>query len=58
MYRNCRKCHCMNNSYNDNSCENDNNMMETSCQDVMSYEQYEDGCSCGFDEEYNLFPEK
>ncbi len=57
MYRNCRKCHCMNNSYNDNSCENDNNMMETSCQDVMSYEQYEDGCSCGFDEEYNLFPE-
>ncbi len=60
MYRSCRKCHCMNNSYqenNNNSCDMENDMMETNCQNVVSYSQYEDGCSCGFDEELNLFPE-
>lgn len=60
MFRNCNKCSCMNNSYqenNNNSCDMENDMMETSCQNVASYSQYEDGCSCGFDEELNLFPE-
>ena len=58
MFTNCRRCKCMNNSYNnDNSCEENEGLLETSCQDVVSYEQYEDGCSCGFDEEYNVFPE-
>ena len=56
MFRNCRRCQCMNNNYN-NSCDDNNEMMETNCQDVVSYEQYEDGCACGFDEEYNVFPE-
>lgn len=60
MFRNYRKCSCMNNSYRDNdnnSCDMENDMLETSCQNVASYSQYEDGCSCGFDEELNLFPE-
>lgn len=57
MFRNCKKCHCMNNSYTDSSCEHDNNIMETNCQDVVSYMEYQDGCECGFDEEYNVFPE-
>ncbi len=54
MFR--RKCHCMNNSY-DNSCESQNDIMETQCNNVVSYEDYEDGCGCGFDEEYSVFPE-
>ena len=58
MLRNNRKCCCMNNSYqNSNSCSAENDMMETSCQNVPSYEQYSDACSCGFDEEMNVFPE-
>ena len=55
MFRNCRRCYCMNNNYKNNSCEN--NMLETKCDNVVSYEDYEDGCGCGFDEENNVFPE-
>lgn len=54
MFR--RKCYCMNNSYN-NSCELQNEMMEKQCNDVVSYEEYTNSCDCGFDEEYNMFPE-
>ncbi len=60
MFRNYRRCSCMNNSYQDDnnkSCMMENDMMETSCQNVPSYTQYEDGCNCGFDEELSLFPE-
>ena len=57
MFRNYRKCYCMNNTYNNNSCEEQNNIMETSCNNVVSYEDDMDSCSCGFDEEYNIFPE-
>ena len=43
MFR--RKCYCMNNSYNNDSCELQNDIMEKQCNDVVSYE------------EYNIFPE-
>ena len=56
MFRN-RNCCCMNNSYQNNSCELQNDILEDKCSDVISYENYDDGCGCGFDEEYNMFPE-
>lgn len=56
MFR--RRCFCMNNSYNnDNSCELQNDIIEQQCSNVVSYENYTDGCDCGFDEEYDVFPE-
>lgn len=55
MFR--RKCFCMNNNYSNNSCELQNEIIENKCNDVMSYSNYEDSCSCGFDEELNVFPE-
>lgn len=57
MFRNYRKCYCMNNSYENNDCENQNDIMETQCNQVASYEDDMDSCACGFDEEYNAFPE-
>ena len=56
MFRN-RKCYCMNNSYQKNSCELQDDILENKCNDVASYENYDDGCGCGFEEEYNVFPE-
>ena len=53
-----RKCSCMNNYYNNNeSCEDENNVLETSCNNVASYEEDYDSCGCGFDEEKSVFPE-
>jgi len=57
MFRNHRKCYCMNNSYKNNSCELQKDIIEDECNDVNSYEKHMDSCSCGFDEEYNVFPE-
>ena len=57
MFRNYRKCYCMNNSYQNNSCEMQQDIMEDKCNDVVSYEDYNEECECGFDEEYNVFPE-
>ena len=57
MFRNCRKCYCMNNNYDNNSCEMQQDIMEKQCSDVASYENMVDACGCGFDEEYNVFPE-
>ena len=57
MFRNYRKCYCMNNSYKNDSCEMQQDIIENQCDNVVSYEEYNDGCSCGFDEEYNVFPE-
>ena len=57
MFRNCRKCYCLNNSYKDNSCEEQSDIMENQCDHVTSYEEYNMGCECGFDEEDNMFPE-
>lgn len=56
MFRNRRKCYCMNNSYKNDSCEMQNDIMENQCDNVASYEEYNDGCECGFDEEYDVFP--
>ena len=55
MFR--RKCYCMNNSYNNDSCELQNDILEKQCNNVASYEDYTDGCGCGFEEEYDVFPE-
>ncbi len=55
MFR--RKCYCMNNSYKDNSCELHNDIIEDKCNNVVSYEDCSNSCDCGFDEEYNVFPE-
>lgn len=57
MFRNHRRCYCMNNSYNNNSCELQNDIMEDECSNVNSYEDYMNSCNCGFDEEYNVFPD-
>ena len=70
MFRRYRKCHCMNNNManfndnnsndnNDNSFE-ENNMFEEQCKNTCSCNNndYNNDCSCGFDEEYNdVFPE-
>lgn len=56
MFRNYKKCYCMNNNHNNDSYENYNDMIENQCSNVMSYEDYNDSCSCGFDEEYDVFP--
>ena len=51
-----KKCYCMNNNTN---CAN-NNVIEDKCDDVCpcNFEECNtDQCECGFDEEYNVFPE-
>ena len=55
MFRN-RKCYCMNNNYQNNSCHMQENIMEDKCSQVTSYDNYEDDCGCGFDEGRNVFP--
>lgn len=57
MFRNNRKCCCMNNEYNNSNCEAQKQIIEEKCNDVISYENYTNDCGCGFDEEYNMFPE-
>lgn len=48
MYRRCR---------NDYNCMNQNNMIDTTCQNVESVADYNvDECACGFDEEEAVFP--
>lgn len=49
-----RKCCCLN-----NPCTNmDNNSYETLCNNVPSnMNSYNNNCSCGFDEEEDVFPE-
>ena len=56
MFRN-RKCYCMNNSYQNDSCQMQDDMMEKQCDNVASYEDMTDDCECGFDEERDVFPE-
>ena len=57
MFRNNRRNCCMNNEYNNTNCETENQIMEQSCNNVVSYENHVSDCGCGFDEEYNVFPE-
>lgn len=51
--RRCRRCCCMNN----NSQNYSQNMMETSCNNIPSSNDYNsNSCECGFDEEMDVFP--
>ena len=58
-----RKCYCMNNNYQNNSCEEQNDMIENQCSNTATtnygcnQNEYMDCCECGFEEEYNVFPE-
>lgn len=57
MFGRNKRCCCMNNN---NSCELDNEVLETSCMNINSpcmQNEYINCCECGFDEEYNVFPE-
>lgn len=56
MFKNRNYC-CMNNSYQNHSCDLQEEVLEDKCENINSYENYNDDCSCGFDEEYNIFPE-
>lgn len=57
MFRNYKKCYCLNNSYENDSCELQKNVLENQCNNVSSFEDMSNDCDCGFDEEYNVFPE-
>ena len=57
MFRRYKKCYCMNNNYK-NDCNMQNEVLEDKCNNISSYEEnIYDGCLCGFDEEYGVFPE-
>lgn len=53
MYKNC----CKNNWNNDDVCECDNDVLETSCSNVQNTLGDYDDCSCGFDDDSSVFPE-
>ena len=57
MFRNYKKCYCMNNSYRNSDCEANKDIIENICDNVASFEENMNNCDCGFDEEYNVFPE-
>lgn len=63
MFSRYKKCYCMNNSYQNNSCGTQNDIMEDTCADQnnstcgCNQNDYVDCCECGFGEEYNVFPE-
>ena len=58
-----KKCYCMNNNYQNNSCEEQNDIMEDKCSNVANanfscnQNEYMDCCECGFEKEDNVFPE-
>ncbi len=55
MFRNCKKCYCMNNEYKNLETNNNCQIMEERCNNINSYENDTNDCNCGFDEEYNVF---
>ena len=64
MFGRYKKCYCMNNEYNNDSCNANSDIIEDHCSNVgnnmystCNQNQYTDCCECGFDEEYNVFPE-
>lgn len=63
MFRRYKKCYCMNNNYQNNSCDTQNQMIEDKCSDVnnsnscSNQDDYIDCCECGFEEEESVFPE-
>ena len=42
MLRRYKKCYCMNNSYKNDSCEMQADVIEKQCDNVVSYEDYMD----------------
>ena len=52
--RRCRRCCCMNN----NSQSYNASLLETSCNNVYTTNNYENNCECGFDDEIDVFPSK
>lgn len=60
MFGRYRHCSCMNNQYQNNSCNMEDEIMENGCTEMSNccnQNDYVDCCECGFDEEYNVFPE-
>ena len=63
MFGRYKRCYCMNNNYEDNSCELDNDIIEDGCSNsnngcsCCNQNNYVDCCECGFDEDYSIFPE-
>ncbi len=63
MFGRYKKCYCMNNNCENNSCDTQNEIIEENCSNMDSccscstQSNYMDCCECGFDEEYNVFPE-
>ena len=57
MFRRYKKCYCMNNDYKNTNSNMQKEILEDMCNNVNSYEDNNDGCDCGFDEEYGVFPE-
>lgn len=57
MFRRNKKCYCMNNSFQNTSCELQNDIIEDKCDNILSYEDNVNNCNCGFDEELNVFPD-
>ncbi len=63
MFGRYRRCSCMNNNYQENICDEQNDLIEQQCSNVnnscssCNKNNYVDCCECGFDEEYNVFPE-
>jgi len=47
----------MNNNYQNTPCDAQNDIIEDKCNNVISYENDGNACDCGFDEEYDVFPE-
>ena len=58
MRRNYRRFCCMNNNYsNINDDCSKKNLLENSCNNVCDNQNYNENCSCGFDEYEGVFPE-
>lgn len=62
MFGRYKKCYCMNNNYQNDSCDSKDDIMESQCSNNNScsccnQNDYMDCCECGFEEEYNVFPE-
>ena len=53
----CRRCGCFNNCNACSDIKYDECDIETKCNNIVSYENESDECACGFDEDYNGFPE-
>lgn len=63
MFGRYKKCSCMNNNYQENLNDQQSEIIEQQCANVnnncssCNKNNYVDCCECGFDEEYNVFPE-